>query len=165
MKKRIKKKLSVKNARIITMGATGIFSIFVATMIVIGWIRDSLLLPMWACVLAGLFLVSIFACAMCAYCQIISDPKSDLKEKNKVFSFLNKDMFTELYFTPRDDTGGREYEMFLTIIQTDGYRFFAKLNENDDIILIVKNQEDNEIYRCEMSNYSYFNARFKPKAN
>ena len=165
MKKRINKKLSVKNARIITLGATGMFSIFVGTMIVIGWIRDSLLLPMWACFLAGFFSVSIFACAMCAYCEIISDPKSDLKEKNKVFSFLNKDMLTELYFTPRDNNGGKEYEIFLTIIQVEGYRFFAKLNENEDIILIVKNQADKEIYRCEISNYSYFNARFKPKSN
>ena len=42
-------------------------------------------------------------------------------------------------------------------------RFFAKLDENDEIILIAKDKEDNEIYRFEISNYSYFNARFKQK--
>jgi len=164
MKKRTNKKLTFKQAKIISFSATIIFSVFMAIMFIIAGIENSLLQPLWLCFLAYGVLVIFFACAMWAFMQIYSDPKSDLKEKNKAFGFLNKDTFTELYFIPQNNSGS-EYEMLLTIIKRVECKFFAKLKEDDEIILIAKDKEDNEIYRCEISNYSYFNERFKLKAN
>ena len=52
--------------------------------------------------------------------------------------FLSKVVFTELSFISNDDNYSGEYEMLLAIQKGSGCKFFAKLNEEDKIILIVK---------------------------
>ena len=45
-----------------------------------------------------------------------------------------------------------------------GCRFFAKLIENDEILLLVKDNTDEVKYKDIIADYYYFNARFKQKS-
>ena len=167
MKKRIEKKLTSKQANGISLLVSAICTILLAIMCVTSysdWDAMQCLVLVLCCIMLPILIY--FLC----YEIILKGDQIKLAEENTELhkstkEFLCKEEFTEVSFDPKKDNGESEREMLLTIIKTIECRFFAKLNENDDIILIVKNQEDNDIYRCEISNYSYFNARFKPKSN
>ena len=167
MKKRTNKKLTVQQAKIITFIISAFFFVLFGLLIGIGITQNNVEgIFIFATIFLGVatttFLIPVFVWERLLP---ITEPVIDIEGKKVVLDFLNKENFTELSFIPQDDNGGSEYEMLLTIIKRVECKFFAKLKEDDEIILIVKDKEDNDIYSCEISNYSYFNARFKQKSN
>ena len=83
------------------------------------------------------------------------------KERKKVNTFLSKDKFTQLSFFL--DCGVSNAKILSAILNAEGCKFYAKLTEDDNILLIVKDKYDDEIYNTIISNYFYFTNHFKPK--
>ena len=69
--------------------------------------------------------------------------------------------FKQVYFLVADD---RSYiiNMMNKILQKEECKFYAKLTENDNIYLIVKDKHDEEVF-SEVIDYVYFNYNFKFK--
>lgn len=87
----------------------------------------------------------------------------DHKEKEIADTFLSKDKFTLLSFFL--NCGETEAKMLSAILHAEGCKFYAKLTEDDNILLIIKDKNDDEIYNTIISNYLYFTNHFKPKEN
>jgi len=85
----------------------------------------------------------------------------DYKKKEIVDTFLSKDKFTLLTFFL--NCSNSEADMLSAILKAEGCKFYAKLTEDDNILLIVKDKNDDEIYNTIISNYLYFTNHFKPK--
>ena len=51
--------------------------------------------------------------------------------------------------------------MIRQILQKEGCKFYAKLTENKNIYLIVKDKHNEEVYSVEIENHVYFNSNFK----
>lgn len=85
------------------------------------------------------------------------------KEKKTCQGFLSKEVFTQVTFLPQEKSS--ESEMCFSILENAGFIFFAKFDNEDNIILIVKDKDNKDIYKQEISNYRYFNLRFKKKEN
>ena len=57
-----------------------------------------------------------------------------------------------------NDGSIEEYEK---ILQKEECKFYAKLTENNNIYLIVKEKHNEEVYSAEIENHVYFNSNFK----
>lgn len=88
---------------------------------------------------------------------------SDYEEKEKAKSFLSKDNFTEVGFFINSSIS--EAKMLSSILKAEGCKFYAKLAEDDNVLLIVKDKNDDEIYSSTILNYLYFTSHFKQKEN
>ena len=164
MKKRIKEYLTHKRATILLSILMAIFAIALTIYLIVAIRSESFNFATFV-VLYGLIFAVAPALGVCIGSIKPNSKKqaaANLQEKNIAISFLTKEKFTELSFTPQEDDGG-EYEMLLAIQKGTNCKFFAKLNEDDKIILIVKDKDNVEIYNCKISNYYYFNLRFKKK--
>lgn len=160
MKKRIKKGLTIKQAKIITsIIAVILFILFTTPIITVAVINN---LGIYELVLALLFdcLAIVIFSALCW--EVLEFTAKDSKEKMVAIGYLNREEFTEILFVPKENLGS-ETEMISAILRKVDCKFFAKLTDNDEIILLLKDKENNEIYHCEISNYTYFNLRFKEK--
>lgn len=74
-------------------------------------------------------------------------------------SYLSYTDFRQVNFLVTD---ARSYiDMMNKIIQKEEYKFYAKLTENNNIYLIVKDKHNEEVFNDEISNYVYFNHYFK----
>lgn len=92
--------------------------------------------------------------------EALENFKEDLKEAKEIcYSFLSKEEFTQVTYSPEEEND--EIEMFFTIFKNEGYTFWAKFDNDENIILIVKNKENNKVYEDEIDNYCYFNLNFK----
>ena len=112
--------------------------------------------------LASLGLFSVFALFM-YYTLLRMAGLHDYKQKEKSSTFLSKDKFTQLSFFI--NCGESEAKMLSAIIHAEGCKFYGKITEDDNILLIVKDKNDDEIYNTIISNYLYFTNHFKPKEN
>lgn len=112
--------------------------------------------------LAALGLFSVFALFL-YYTLLRIAGLHDYKQKEKTNTFLSKDKFTELSFFL--NCGESEAKILSAIIHAGGYKFYAKLTEDDNILLIVKDKNNDEIYNTIISNYLYFTNHFKKKEN
>lgn len=167
MKKRAKKELTLKEAKrlctIITIVVSSIFivpAIFkiassevdVEIKFLIGFI-SMFVVPM----ITYFFLDLIFKTQWLEF-------KEELKSEKEVCQgFLSKEVFTQVTFLPQEKS--IEAEMCISILKNTGCTFFAKFDDEENIILIVKDKENKEIYKQEISNYRYFNLRFKKMEN
>ena len=161
MKKRIKKGLTLKGAKIITAIVTAIFIVLLAIYLIGDFTKNGV----GATIFFGMMGLACVSC-ITAICwiileQIVLNHIIDTQNKNMATNFLNKQEFTEIYFISKDNSS--EHEMLLAILRASGCKFFAKLNEEDGIILIVKDKDNMNIYSCTITNYHYFNLRFKKK--
>ena len=52
-------------------------------------------------------------------------------------------------------------DMIMQILQKEGCKFYAKLTENNNIHLIVKDNHNEEVYSAEIENVIYFNSNLK----
>ena len=165
MKKRIDKKVTVKQAKI-TAFMISVF-LFILVGVFIGIViseKNIEGINIFAIIfLGGVAIMFMILVLEWEKLQLITELVINVEEKKEILDFLNKDAFTELSFIPENDNNGSEYEMLVTIITKMECRVFAKLEEDEKIILIIKDKEENEIYSCEISSDSYFNARFKLK--
>ena len=109
-----------------------------------------------------LILALLFAFALYGVLLTFSGLPSN-REKKATYTFLSKDKFTQLSFFL--NCGESVAKMLSAIIHAEGCKFYAKLTEDDNILLIIKNKNDDEIYNTIISNYSYFTIHFKPKEN
>ena len=69
--------------------------------------------------------------------------------------------FKQVYFLVADD-GSYIINMMNKILQKEECKFYAKLTENDNIYLIVKDKHDEEVF-SEVIDYVYFNYNFEFK--
>lgn len=51
--------------------------------------------------------------------------------------------------------------MIVQILQKEECKFYAKLTENNNVHLVVKDKYDEEVYSVEIENLIYFNTNFK----
>ena len=52
-------------------------------------------------------------------------------------------------------------DMIMQILQKEGCKFYAKITENNNIHLVVKDKHNEEVYSVEIENLIYFNSNFK----
>lgn len=114
-----------------------------------------------ASILTAIILVTSVAMATCAIYRIIM-AIADLVVKEKKCSkpeFLKLDEFTSIFHKMQKNPS--QSTLVIIALQKKGeIKFFAKLLEDQSILLVVKNKENKEIYSCKITNYSYFNELF-----
>ena len=66
--------------------------------------------------------------------------------------------FTEVYFVAKGY--GSCMEMIKEILRKEGCRFYAKLTDDQNIYIVVRDKNNEEVYKSEIINYSYFNFHF-----
>ena len=86
---------------------------------------------------------------------------SDYSEKEQVKTYLSKEKFTEVSYTT--SATHTEAKMLSIILKAEGCRFYAKLTEDDNIRVVIKDKNDSKIYDAIFTNYLYFTSHFKPK--
>ena len=71
---------------------------------------------------------------------------------------LSKTDYKQVYFLYEscDKT-----DMIMQILQKEGCKFYAKLTENNNVHLVVKDKYDEEVYSVEIENLIDFNSNFK----
>ena len=98
-----------------------------------------------------------------SYFMIFNDSVIELEDEMKIITVqhLSYTDFKQVYFLVADD---RSYiiNMMNKILQKEECKFYAKLTENDNIYLIVKDKHDEEVF-SEVIDYVYFNYNFKFK--
>ena len=73
--------------------------------------------------------------------------------------YLSYTDFKEVYFLA--EGFGSDIDMMRKILQKEGCKFYAKLTENNNIFLIVKDKHNEEVYSAEIENHVYFNSNSK----
>ena len=155
---RIKKKLTSKQVGIISM--------------VIAMIGGMIFFYLTYSKGEGIFISGIISLVMAmviaiwCYSFVLKGTEREINEEEKalqadVKKFLCTGTITELLFTPKNN--GDETEMILGILKEVGCRFFAKLDENENIILIVYDKDGKKVWEEKIENYFYFKDRFKVK--
>lgn len=157
MKNRIKKRLTLKQAKIMTFIAAIIFCVIETIAIIHRFLNH----PDWYLTfyLGVLGFTALLAIIWILLKSIVS--RIELDERILSKDFLNKEEFTEILYIP--DIHGYEKEITLDIFRKLDCKFFAKLNEDEKIILIVKDNENNVIYSHKMSGYPCLNGSINPK--
>jgi len=98
----------------------------------------------------------------------VDNKESIAREENaKVYVLsnykLSKDSYTELKYCFDEALNGASDEETLMMILTDAsYSFFAKLTENDEVNLIVKNATGSIVSDEIIYNFGYIKAYFEP---
>ena len=67
--------------------------------------------------------------------------------------------FHQVYFLVTDK--GSHIDMMMQILKKEECKFYAKLTDNKNIYLVVKDKHDEIVYDKEIENYVYFNDHFK----
>ena len=98
-----------------------------------------------------------------SYFMIFNDSVIELEDEMKIITVqhLSYTDFKQVYFLVADD-GSYIINMMNKILQKEECKFYAKLTENDNIYLIVKDKHDEEVF-SEVIDYVYFNYNFKFK--
>lgn len=71
---------------------------------------------------------------------------------------LSKTDYKQVYFLYE---GCDIMDMIVQILKKEGCKFYAKLTENNNIHLVVKDKHNEEVYSAEIENLIYFNSNFK----
>ncbi len=98
-----------------------------------------------------------------SYFMIFNDSIIELEDEMKIITVqhLSYTDFKQVYFLVADD-GSYIINMMNKILQKEECKFYAKLTENDNIYLIVKDKHDEEVF-SEVIDYVYFNYNFEFK--
>lgn len=98
-----------------------------------------------------------------SYFMIFNDSVIELEDEMKIITVqhLSYTDFKQVYFLVADD-GSYIINMMNKILQKEECKFYAKLTENDNIYLIVKDKHDEEVF-SEVIDYVYFNYNFEFK--
>lgn len=96
------------------------------------------------------------------YDMCLKGPNLKIEEEEKdILSDLKKILsqeFQEVYLIFDES----DYNtMIKQILQNEGCKFYAKLAENNNIVIIAKDKNDKEVYKSEIENPIYFNHHFK----
>lgn len=90
---------------------------------------------------------------------VLKDEAKRLKEK--IEEKLQRDHFVEIELMPYEIN--KQTEMFEYILKNIGCKFYAKLLDSGEIMIIGKDRYDNTVYKELTENYYYFEATFKFK--
>lgn len=98
-----------------------------------------------------------------SYFMIFNDSVIELEDEMKIITVqhLSYTDFKQVYFLVADD-GSYIINMMNKILQKEECKFYAKLTENNNIYLIVKDKHDEEVF-SEVIDYVYFNYNFEFK--
>ena len=152
MKKRIK--LKSKHCLVISVLIGLIFCISLISIIVVNnSYPQNEDLPIFI----TMMIVGIPALVVISY-QILDMIFNVEETEKKETTFLSKDDFTQVFYNPTKWYTSEE-EMILSILEKEEIKFYAKLMEDEKILLVVKNR-NGVIYSCEISNYYYFEEHF-----
>ena len=90
------------------------------------------------------------------------DDKKNEEETEKIkratMEKLSYTEFKQVYLVFRNS--GSAVIMIEQILQKEGCKFYARLNENNNIYLIVKDKHNEEVYSAEIIQYDYFASNF-----
>lgn len=163
MKKRVKKELTLKEAKgrcaIITIVVSSIVIIPVLLTLVASGVNDKTIVGFICMFMLPFFLYLLLN--MIFRTDRLEFEEKLKKERELCQDFLSKETYTQVVFLPQERSC--EAEMLFSILENTGCTFFAKFDNEDNIILIVKDKENKEVYKAEIENYYYFNLRFKKK--
>lgn len=160
VKKRSKKNLTSKQANRISLIISAIY-------LIVSLIRGIIEKPTgdnavyyWTigCMAGTAFIYFVF------YFVIFKGEDKVREERAKVtegvtMQYLSYTDFKEVYFLA--EGFGSDIDMMRKILQKEGCKFYAKLTENNNIFLIVKDKHNEEVYSAEIENHVYFNSNFK----
>ena len=156
--KRIKKQLTSKQAGIIAM------VIAIVCGMLYFWFPYSKGEGILISGMMALIIVTVIF-LFCYEIVLKAGEREDKEREEAIQTELKKNLSTgklaELIFTPKNN--GSETKMLLGILEKEGCRFFAKLDENENTILLVYDKDDKEVWKEKIENYIYFDARFKQK--
>ena len=118
----------------------------------------------WFTVLSNVLCVLLGACCIVIMSykilSIFCTDKLEISDN----TFLSKEDYTEVFYEA-SNWHTSEGEMILTILEKEEIKFFAKLTDDANILLVVRNRNDQEIYSCEISNFDYFEVHFQKEKN
>ena len=159
---REKKKLSSKQANIISFIVSMVYLIFavIRGLILISSGMEDVDILMY--LLMSCFLPTVFIYFVLYY-FIFKGYDKECKERDqkiqvKIEDCLSKTDYTQVYFLcGKSDI----MNMITQILQKEGCKFYAKLTENNNIHLIAKDKNDEEVYSVEIEKPYYFRSNFK----
>ena len=154
--KRKKSKLSSKDTLKISLSISVIYFICILVNGLISKPTGYAGVNFWIGGIIGTIL-SFFA----TYFVIFKGKKKKEEEKKMEFvaeRHLSHTSFSEVYFVVKGY--GNYMEMIKKILKKEGCRFYAKLTDDEKICLVVKDKNNEEVYKSEIINYSYFNFHF-----
>lgn len=157
--KREKKKLSSKQTSIIswTISIVCFICMFISVWFLNLNTRFELLCWAVTCVCGTMFIFYVFYGL--TFNVIRREREERIKELEKYLSFTD---FKQVYFIEKDYADVIVNTMN-QIIQKEEYKFYAKLTENQNIYLIVKDKHNQEVYCTEIKKPVCFNSNFRFK--
>lgn len=157
---RNKKKINSKQANIISLIISGIYFIYM-------FIKGLATKPIgdfavyyWGigCVAGTLLIYYIF------YYFVFKVEDKNVAEREQQIEvvtkkYLSSTDYKQVYFFYEscDDIT----DMIMQILQKEECKFYAKLTENNNVHLVVKDKHKEEVYSAEIENLIYFNSNFK----
>ncbi len=156
---RKKKKINSKQANIISLIISGIYFIYMLISGLISKPVGDFAVTYWSigCVVGTLFIYVIF------YILIFKgEDKARLEREQQVNVAIKQCLSTTDYkqvyllYESCDIMN-----MITKILQKEGCKFYAKLTEDNNVHLIVKDKHDEEVYSAEIENPFYFDKNFK----
>lgn len=155
---RNKRKLSSKQANRISLAITAIYFICGFVKGIIEKPSGDLAITYWFIVGTGTLAIYLLF-----YFLIFKGEDKERDERYKetefvTMQYLSYTDFRQVYFKINDS--GSHIDMMRQILQKEGCKFYAKLTENNNIYIIVKDKHDEEVYSREVENYIYFNYHF-----
>ena len=158
--KRNKKKLNSKQANRISLVISTIYFIYAFVNGIISKPIGDQAVYYWmiGCVVGTILIYGVF------YYFVFKGEKKVREERTKEIEivtaqYLSYTDFKQVYFLAKGY--GRDINMMRQILQKEGCKFYAKLTENKNIYLIVKDKHNEEVYSVEIENHVYFNSNFK----
>lgn len=153
MAKRTKKKLTSNQAWVITSLICG--AIIFGEFILFLNLSDTLSRGQNTLLLISSLILSILLFAFLFFI-VFKIPALERKEAtDELLNDLSKSDFTQVYLNIETD------EIIQLILQNEECKFFAKLTEDNNIVIIAKDKYDKEVYKEEVGNPLYFYDHFK----
>ncbi len=160
--KRNKKKLNSKQANRISLIISTVYFIYTLVNGVISKPIGDQAVYYWVmgCAIGTILIYFVF------YYMIFKGDDRKFEERAKEMEivtaqYLSYTDFKQVYFGVTDD--GSHIDMMNKILQKEECKFYAKLIENNNIYLIVKDKHNEEVFSEEIENHVYFNHNFKFK--
>ncbi len=156
-RKRNKKRLTAKQANRISLG---IVSIYLVPTIVNGLIsKPAEPFFYWGfCVVTGSSMLYMLLALIIFDVEGRNLEEEMEMKRTKVRKILPKD-YTEVEFIY--ENRGSAVKMMKEILQKEGCRYYAKLSENNTVLLSVKDKDGEEVYHTEIDNLNYFDETFR----
>lgn len=163
MANRNKKKINSKQANQISLIISAIYFICIFIKGLVSKPVGDFAVYYWAigCVTGTIFVYFIF------YFLIFKGDDKLREEKEQKFEVAIKQClcntdYKQVYFHYESYEDVEDVmNMIIQILKKEGCKFYAKLTENNNIHLVVKDKHNEEVYSAEIENLIYFNSNFK----